>query len=219
MKIAGFKKQSLIDYPGNISSVVFTQGCNFRCPFCHNPDLVLPEKFGVIMQEQVVFDYLEKRKYLLNAVCITGGEPTIHKDLPDFINKIKLLGLKVKIDSNGTNPEMLQKLISLNLIDFIAMDIKHLPIFDLYNNTVGNSINENIFDKILDSINIIKKSGINYEFRTTAVKGLHTIEQIKKLKKIFPELKLQSFNPKVVLNPQLNLKSFSDEEYKNKIFN
>jgi pyruvate formate lyase activating enzyme len=142
MKIAGFKKQSLIDYSGNISSVVFTQGCNFRCGYCHNPDLVLPERFGNIYSEEKMFEYLAKYKKMLDAVCITGGEPTIHKDLPSFISRIKELGLKIKLDSNGTNPDMLKYLFENKLVDFIAMDIKHILDFKAYNETVGNWISK-----------------------------------------------------------------------------
>ncbi len=214
MKIAGFKKQSLIDFPGNISSVIFTQGCNFRCGFCHNPDLVLPEKYGEIYKEIEILDYLKKHKKLLDAVCITGGEPTIHKDLPIFISKIKKLDLKVKLDSNGTNPNMLKNLIDNNMIDFIAMDIKHQLKFDLYNKTVGNWISEDIFVEILNSINIIKKSKIDYEFRTTVAKGLHKKEDIKILKNQFGKnYHIQNFNPEIVLNPDLVIEPFSIKEF------
>lgn len=215
MKIAGFKKQSLIDYSGNISSVIFTQGCNFRCGFCHNPDLVLPEKFGITYNEEKILEYLTKYIKMLDAVCITGGEPTIHKDLPLFISKIKELDLKVKLDSNGTNPEMLKSLIKQNMVDFIAMDIKHQLKFELYNKTVGNWISEDVFAKILNSIDIIKKSKINYEFRTTVAKGLHKKDDIKILKKQFGKnYQIQNFNPEIVLNPDLDLEPFSESEYK-----
>ncbi len=214
MKIAGFKKQSLIDYSGNISSVVFTQGCNFRCSFCHNPDLVLPEKFGNIYKEEEIFDYLEKYKNLLDAVCITGGEPTLHNDLPLFISKIKKLGLKVKLDTNGTNPNMLKSLISQKMLDFIAMDIKHQLKFDLYNKTVGNWISKDVFTKILYSINIIKNSKIDYEFRTTVVKGLHNKDDIKILKNKFGKnYHIQNFNPEIILNKNLEIEAFSKSEY------
>lgn len=219
MKIAGFKKQSLIDYSGNISSVVFTQGCNFRCGFCHNPDLVLLEKFGKTYDNKEIFEYLKKYAKLLDAVCITGGEPTMHKDLPQFISKIKKIGLKVKLDSNGTNPKMLKDLIDNNMVDFIAMDIKHQLEFELYNKTVGNRINEDVFAKILNSINIIKNSKIDYEFRTTIAKGLHKKEDIKILKNQFGEnYQIQNFNPKIILNPKLKIKPFSKSEYKELLY-
>lgn len=214
MKIAGFKKQSLIDYSGNISSVVFTQGCNFRCGYCHNPNLVLPERFEKLYKEDDIFEYLIKYTRMLDAVCITGGEPTIHKDLPDFIQKIKELGIKIKLDTNGTNPEMLQFLFENDLVDFVAMDIKHLLEFNIYNQTVGNWINEEMFSKILNSINLIKKSEIDYEFRTTVAKGLHSKEHIRILKKQFgTNYQIQNFNPEIVLNSNLNLKPFLESEY------
>ncbi len=215
MKIAGFKKQSLIDYPGNISSVVFTQGCNFRCGFCHNPDLVLFEKFGHIYNEEHIFDYLNRYKNLIDAVCITGGEPTIQYDLPDFIRKVKNLNLKVKLDSNGTNPGMLRQLFEDRLVDYIAMDIKHILEFDVYNMIVGNWINRKTFLKILESIELIENAEIDHEFRTTVIKGVHREEQIQHLKQQFGKnFKVQNFNPEIVLNPDIEGEPFPESEYK-----
>ncbi len=214
MRIAGFKKQTLIDYPGNISSVVFTQGCNLRCGFCHNPDLVLPEKFSKPFNEEQVFNYLYRYKQLLDAVCITGGEPTIHSDLPKFIERIKKIGLKVKLDSNGTNPTMLRRLIDSNLLDFIAMDIKHRLNFGLYNRTVGFAINKTIFDNIRKSVNIIQNSGLRFEFRTTVVRSFHSKKDVAILTKQFGQnFKIQNFNSEVVLNPELELQQFSAHEF------
>ncbi len=214
MKIAGFKKQSLIDFPGNISTVIFTQGCNFRCGFCHNPDLVLPEKFGPLYKQEMLFDYLKKYRHLLDAVCITGGEPTLHNDLPDFIREIKSFGLKVKLDSNGTRPDMLALLFEQKLLDFIAMDIKQVLDFSLYNAIVGNTINRTVFDKILRSITLIENAGIDYEFRTTVIKGIHQPEQIKALRKRFGRhYKIQQFNPEITLNPDLTGEPFSEKEF------
>jgi len=215
MKIAGFKKQSLIDYPGNISSVIFTQGCNFRCGYCHNPDLVLPEKFDKTYNKNEIFKYLKRYNKMLDAVCITGGEPTIHNDLPDFIKDIKKLHLKVKLDSNGTNPKILQYLFKNKLVDFVAMDIKHSLKFDMYNKTIGNFITKKSFEKILNSIDLIQNSDIDYVFRTTVVKTLHTKEDIKNLKKIFGKnYQIQNFNPEIILNPNLNYEAFSVNEFK-----
>ena len=214
MKIAGFKKQTLIDYPGNISAVVFTQGCNFRCGFCHNPNLVIPAKFTKTYSEREIFNYLEKYRKMLDAVSITGGEPTIHNDLPVFIEKIKKLEMKVKLDSNGTNPEMLQELIRKKHIDFIAMDIKHLLDFDKYNKTVGEVINNSIFNRIKRSVELIKKSTVEYEFRTTVVKNLHLPPEILTLKKQFGEnYKIQNFNSEIVLNSLLHLEAYSEKEF------
>ena len=173
---------TLIDYPGKIAATVFTIGCNFFCSFCHNSELVDPEKIKKqpIISEKEFFEFLESRKGDLDGVCITGGEPTIHKDLPGFIKKIKELGFSVKLDTNGSNPEMLKKLIGEKLIDYIAMDIKgplQIP---------------------KKSVEIIKNSGIDYEFRTTIVPALHKKEDIIKIaKEISPAKKyfLQQFRP------------------------
>ncbi len=214
MKIAGVKKQSLIDFPGHISTVVFTQGCNFRCGFCHNPDLVLPAKFGPLYNQEAVFSYLKKFQHLLDAVCITGGEPTLQPGLPAFILKVKELGLKVKLDTNGTHPEMLSTLLAENLLDFIAMDVKHVLNFDFYNRTVGNILNQQVFENIIQSIRLIENSVIGYEFRTTVIKGLHQPEQIQQLRKRFgSHYKVQQFNPEVVLDPHLKGKPFSEKEF------
>ena len=150
---------------------------------------------------------------MLDAACITGGEPTIHNDLPELITKIKDIELKVKLDSNGTNPEMLKELLNYERIDFIAMDIKHVLDFEKYNKAVGNFINHRIFENILRSIELIQNAGIDYEFRTTVIKGLHTIDDILFLKNTFKEnYKIQNFNPEVVLDPHTNYSAFTNEE-------
>ena len=205
MKIGGFQKQSLIDYPGYISSVIFTQGCNFRCDYCHNPELVLPEKFNEPISEDVVWDYLKKYGRLLDAVCITGGEPTMQKDLPDFVRKVRQLGLKVKLDSNGTHPKMLKQLFDANMLDFVAMDIKHQLNVESYSKIVGFDMNNNMFANILESVKIIRASGVDYEFRTTRIPSLHAENDIAMLKTQFGRnYKIQHFkfgehivNPKV----------------------
>ncbi|MDE5424001.1 anaerobic ribonucleoside-triphosphate reductase activating protein [Ancylomarina sp. DW003] len=213
MKIAGFKKQSLIDYPGNISSVVFTQGCNFRCPYCHNPNLVLPEQFETCYEEEELFSYWDKYKHLLDAVCITGGEPCIHKDLPDFISKIKQLGLKVKLDTNGTNPDMLRHLFKSNLVEAVAMDVKHILNFEHYNSSVGQILSSENFKHILKSIELIEEFEIEHEFRTTIAKGLHTIEQIGSLRNRFKAFyTIQNFKPNVSLNKDHHFTAWSNEE-------
>ncbi len=214
MKIAGFKKQSLIDFPGYISSVVFTLGCNFRCGYCHNPGLVLPSKKGLLIEENKVMEYLEKYNKLLDAVCITGGEPTIHKNLPGFISKIKGLGLKVKLDSNGTNPDMLNSLIENKLVDCIAMDIKHVLVYENYCMITGGCISKKAFSKILASIELIKQANISHEFRTTVIKGVHTKEQIRVLYRQYkPYYKIQNFNGGITLNPASNFEPFPEKEF------
>lgn len=175
MKIAGLQKQSLIDYPGKIAAIIFTPGCNFRCPFCHNFDLVLPE--SIAKQEFADFDELHdffvQRKDFLNGVVITGGEPTLWNDLPQVLKKLKSLGYSVKLDTNGSNYFVLKKLVEDGLVDYVAMDIKTNVLHDNYHKAIGNVLTSDIFDNITNSINyLINHSSIDYEFRTTFVPGL-----------------------------------------------
>jgi len=211
MLIGGLQKTSLIDYPDKICAVIFTLGCNFKCKFCYNPELVLPNTQQSIIKEEVFFKFLDKRKKIIDGVCITGGEPTLHKDLPKFLAKIKRMKFLIKLDTNGTNPEMLEKLIKKKLVSYIAMDIK-APLElnsqflkSKYEKAIGVKVD---LKKIKKSIKIIKDSGIDYEFRTTVVPNLHTendiifiAKQIKGTKKFF----LQQFVPN---------KKMIDEKYK-----
>lgn len=162
MKIGGLQKFSFIDYPNKTSAIVFTQGCNFRCEYCHNPELVYYNMYKVSIPEEQVFSFLETRKNQLDAVVITGGEPTLQPDLIDFIKKIKDMGYFVKLDTNGSNPKVLEKIINQKLIDFIAMDIK-AP-FDKYNLVCCVPVDT---DNIKLSVSLIKNSGIDFLFRTT----------------------------------------------------
>ncbi len=175
MKIGGLQKLTLIDYPGKLACTVFTSGCNFRCSWCYSPELVLPEKIEhqPEFEKDVFFDFLGKREGLLEGVCITGGEPTINKELPEFIKKIKNLGYLVKLDTNGSNPVVLKKLLKNKLLDYIAMDLK-VPL-ERYREIAGE---EGGVEKIRESIEIIKNSGIEYEFRTTLVPGIHKEEDV-----------------------------------------
>ncbi len=177
MRIQGFQKTSLIDYPKNICSVIFLQGCNFRCGYCHNPELVIDEGINEVM-EGWLLNKLEERKGLIDHVCITGGEPTLHKELPEFIKKLKDKGLKVKLDTNGSNPEMLKKLIKDKLVDFIAMDVKN--VFEKYENTINSKISPDI---IKESIKTVIRSGLEHEFRTTVLPVLHKKEDVIKIAK------------------------------------
>ena len=170
--IHGFAKTTLLDYPKNVASTVFTGGCNYRCPFCHNKDLVLNPQDVPTFSMDTVFNYFVKRKNILDGVCITGGEPTLQKDLIPFIKKIKSLNLKVKLDTNGSNPSILQELIDNDLIDYVAMDIKNSK--EKYGITTGLS-NFNI-SAVEESASILLNSHIPYEFRTTVVKELHDFE-------------------------------------------
>jgi pyruvate formate lyase activating enzyme len=178
--------------------------------------LVLPEKFQETYDENMVFTYINKYKHLLDAVSITGGEPTLQPDLPEFISEIKQLGLKVKLDTNGSNLKMLQYLINSNLIDFLAMDVKHLLNLDKYNKAAGFVINNSIFKNILNSIELIENSGIAYEFRTTVAKGLHSLDNINFLKQRFEKkYRVNNFNPEVVLNTNCNFTPFTETELTN----
>lgn len=171
MEFKGHQKSSFIDYPDKICTVLFTGGCNFRCSYCHNSDLVYNK--GETITEDFIFDYLEKRKKMLDAVCISGGEPTLHDELYDFIKKVKAKGYLVKLDTNGTNPDILNKLIADGLLDYVAMDIK-APM-SKYNIVANTNID---IEKIIRSINIIKDSDIDYEFRTTICRELLNEEDI-----------------------------------------
>lgn len=169
MILGGYQKLTLIDYPGKVATTVFTTGCNFRCPFCHNPQLVnLPSLQTGNLMEKEFFDFLKKRKGKLEGVCITGGEPIIQKDLVDFIKKIKKMGFAVKLDTNGMRPDILKKIIDQKIVDFIAMDIKNS--LKKYSKTSGVKVDT---DRIKLSVELIRNSGLPYEFRTTAVPGFH----------------------------------------------
>lgn len=169
MTLGGYQKLTLIDYPGKLATTVFTVGCSFRCPFCHNPELVDSRQFTVQSDlEKEFIAFLKKRKGKLEGVCITGGEPLIQPDIIDFIKKIKKLGYLVKVDTNGTRPDVLKKIIDGKLADFIAMDIKSSP--RKYSATAGVKTD---IDRIKMSIGLIMGSMLEYEFRTTAVPGIH----------------------------------------------
>jgi len=176
MQIGGLIKQSLIDFPGKMAAVIFTRGCNFRCGYCHNPGLVLPEltRETPTIPVDEVLHYLDSRKNWLNGVVVTGGEPTIHPDLPDFLQQIHALGYAVKLDTNGTNPEMLERIIREKSLTYIAMDIKTIPEPHAYAQIIGIAKADNLTEKVIVSIHLIKNAGIHYEFRTTHIPGVHT---------------------------------------------
>lgn len=177
IKIHGFNKVTLLDYPGKLACTIFLGHCNFRCPFCHNAGLVLhPEKEPVIPAEQVLAT-LKKRRGILEGVCITGGEPTLSPQLPEFIAQVKALGYQVKLDTNGTRPDLLKTLIEEQKIDYVAMDIKNAP--EKYCETAGISPMD--LSKIQESIELLMSNVIDYEFRTTVVKELHTEEDMRKI--------------------------------------
>ena len=177
MEIHGFQKLTLLDYPEHIAATVFTGGCNFRCPFCQNGDLVVNPAGQPLISEAEVFATLRKRRGVLQGVCITGGEPTLQKDLREFILKVKELGYLVKLDTNGYRPEVLGSLLEENLLDYVAMDVKA----SLENYTKAAGCPGLDIEKIQRSIALLKGSKIPYEFRTTVVKGLHTVEEFEKV--------------------------------------
>ena len=170
---------TLLDYPGHVACTVFLGGCDFRCPFCHNFELA-DGSASPVMDEQEFFDFLQKRRGLLDGVAITGGEPLIHRDIPDFIKKIRGLGFLIKLDTNGNHPDMLKALLAENLIDYVAMDIKNSPAE--YGRTAG--LEQFDTKNIEESIHIIMGSGIPYEFRTTVVDEFHDEESFKAIGKM-----------------------------------
>lgn len=180
MRIGGLLKTSLIDYPGKIAAVVFTQGCNFRCFYCHNPELIA-SKEGVYSEKEIL-DFLGRRRRKISGVVITGGEPTLQEDLPDFLKKIKEMGFLTKLDTNGSNPRMLRKLIEQDLVDYAAMDIKG-P-FSKYHDIVCASVD---LDDIKESIRLLMDSNLDYEFRTTIGKGILDIDDIEEIAKYIEE--------------------------------
>lgn len=175
MIFGGFQKLTLLDFPGQVACTLFTKGCNFCCPFCHNAPLVNKLEEASNYPEEEILSFLKKRQGVLEGVCITGGEPLIHPDLPDFIKKVKALGYNVKIDTNGSFPEKLKELVSFRLVDYVAMDIKNS--FPKYPVTAGN-FNVDI-SKIEESIDFLLEGNVPYEFRTTVCENLHTIEDIE----------------------------------------
>lgn len=172
LNIQGFQKTTLLDYPKHVAATVFLGGCNFRCPFCHNGDLVLSPNTTAAFSPDEILTYLKKRKNILDGVCITGGEPTLQKDLASFLDAIKQLGLSVKLDTNGYHPEILKSLCYQGLIDYVAMDIKGAP--EKYKNICG--LSQMDFSRIQESVSFLLSGNVDYEFRTTVMKEFHTEE-------------------------------------------
>ncbi|MCF7792806.1 MAG: anaerobic ribonucleoside-triphosphate reductase activating protein [Candidatus Cloacimonetes bacterium] len=210
MKIGGFQKFSLIDYPGKICAIVFTQGCNFRCPYCHNPELVEADKFCNPIPEEEIINFLENRKGKLDAVSITGGEPTLHSDLINFLLECRSMGFSIKLDTNGTNPDILEKIIRLKLVDYLAMDIK-APLPKYAEVTCSNVDSKSI----KRSIKLIENSNIDYEFRSTLVQNLLTTDDVLIMGQMLGKAKrylLQKFVPSKTLNEDyVKFSSFSQE--------
>jgi len=205
MIIGGFQKLTLIDYPGKLATTVFTVGCNFRCPFCHNPELVDLKLVHNEESEKNFFNFLKARKGKLEGVCITGGEPLIQPDIIDFIKKIKKMGFLVKLDTNGMRPDVLKKIIDARIVDFIAMDIKNQ--IKSYSKTTRTKVDK---DRIKLSVDLIMHSRIPYEFRTTVVPGLHSekdFEEIAKWIQGAPAYYLQEYREGKILDSKLKKKT------------
>ncbi len=206
VEIKGLQKTTLLDYPGRVACIVFLGGCNFRCPFCQNSELVLDNKSLPTIPREVFFKFLKERVGKIEGVVITGGEPTIQPDLPEFVKAIKGLGFLVKLDTNGTNPEMVAELIKQHLINYVAMDYKGpLDKYYKYTNTT-NTTNNSITKNIKKTIETLIKSGIDFELRTTVVPTLHTKEDLikmaKELRKLPMKWFLQPFSPHKCLDPE-----------------
>jgi pyruvate formate lyase activating enzyme len=211
MIFGGFTPLTLIDFPGKIACIVFTIGCNFRCPYCHNPELV-DETVEVTFTEEYVLTFLEKRKKMYDGIVITGGEPTMHEDLIDFIRAVKEHGFQVKLDTNGTNPKLLKKLMDEKLVDYVAMDMK-APLGSYYK-TVGRPVDT---AALRESIDALMQGSVPYEFRTTVVKALLTPDDIENITHEIEgasQYYLQKFVPNNILNPQFKRKvTYTDEEF------
>ena len=213
MLISGLQKLTLLDYPGTVACTVFTGGCNFRCPFCHNAALVLPELMDKNNEEEKVLSFLKKRQGVLEGVAITGGEPLLHADMPQFLAKIRELGYKIKLDTNGSFPDRLMEIVNSGLVDRVAMDIKNPP--ELYARTVG--LEKLDTAAIERSKNFLLEGRVDYEFRTTAVKGLHTAQSIAAAAKWIEGAKeyyLQQFKDSGQLLRGEGLGAFNEEEMK-----
>lgn len=216
MEFKGFQKTSLIEYPGKIVSVVFTAGCNFKCPFCQNPELVLnPDSLPSVSSKEVVNHLISKKKWL-DGLSITGGEPMIHQALSDFIGKVKEEGFLVGLETNGTNPQMLKDLIADKLIDYVALDIKAPLVWEKYKKTSGIN-DEDLFRKVKESVEVLLelKLDIDYELRTTVVPGLIEEEDILAIARQIKGAKryvLQQFLPRTTLDKQYErIKPYSKE--------
>lgn len=212
MLLGGWQKTTLVDYPGKVAATVFTAGCNFRCPYCHNPELVLPEliKEQPKISESEVFDFLRERRSFLEGLCISGGEPTQQPDLVDFIRRVKQYDYAVKLDTNGSHPEILADLIRQKLLDYVAMDIK-MP-RERYATLCPDA---EIAQRVGESVDLLKSSGVDYEFRTTLVEGMLDEQDVLAMAdwiKPAPRYFLQRFQgDKVLCSEWQNARSWSPD--------
>lgn len=211
MKIEGFQKLTLLDFPGKTAATIFTGGCNFRCPFCHNALLVLPGELPAPFAEEEIFAYLRKRRGVLDGVVVSGGEPLLQSDIGTFLGKVKELGLLVKLDTNGTNPALLGTLIADGLVDYVAMDIKNAP--DAYVKTVG--VPGVDLAAVTASRDLLMGGLVDFEFRTTLVRGLHTEESVREMAKFIAgdeKYYLQQFKDSGNLIAPKGLSAFDEGE-------
>lgn len=220
MEIKGFVKTTFLDYPDKVASIVFTGPCNFRCPYCHNGTLITDKSKENIYNKAVVLEHLRKKKGIVEGLVITGGEPTLCEGLIPFMKEVKDIGISIKLDTNGYRPEVLEKIINMGLVDYIAMDIKNS--FDKYDTTVGISTLD--VEKIKKSMNIIRNSKTEYEFRTTVIKEIHTKEDMMSIGKMLCEkdrLYLQQYRKtdNQLVDKEFNFYSISEmENFKHDIF-
>lgn len=212
MYFGGLQKTTLVDYPGKVAATVFTIGCDFRCPYCHNPELVLPElsEKQPKITEKEVLNFLKERRKLLEGICITGGEPTIQSDLIDFIKKVKDLGFLIKLDTNGSCPDVLNSLIEQKLIDYVAMDVKApKEKYEIFTQE------ETLIENVSKSIELLKQDRINYEFRTTLAPGILEEQDVLAIVdwiKLTPRYFLQRFkNDKVLDKKFKNIQAWSEQ--------
>ncbi|MBP6929822.1 MAG: anaerobic ribonucleoside-triphosphate reductase activating protein [Candidatus Moranbacteria bacterium] len=215
MKLSAIQRFTMLDYPDKVACIAFTPGCNMRCGFCHNPEFVLPEKIAELQDnfiaQETFFNFLDKRRGLLEGVVVSGGEPTVWADLPEFFREIKKRGFLAKLDTNGHHPEMLERLLREKLVDYVAMDVK--TSLAEYPTLVGGGVKP---EHISKSINILKSSNIPYEFRTTLIKEVHSPEVLEEMKTLLAGAEryyLQTFRPGHTLHPRFaTYHPFSVEE-------
>lgn len=215
MKLSAIQKLTLLDYPDKVACIAFTPGCNLRCGFCHNPEFVLPERLaelaGSFIPESHFLAFLEQRRKLLQGVVVSGGEPTVWSDLPEFLGHIKERGFAVKLDTNGNHPQMVEHLIRSGLVDYFAMDVK--TSLEAYGQLVGPGVQP---ERIAESIDLIRNSGVEYEFRTTLIREHHTADILRAVKQLLDGAKrvyLQTFRPGHTLIPAYaDYHAFSPEE-------
>ncbi len=204
MRIIGFIKTSLLDWDGHVVAVLYLPGCNFRCPFCHNKDLVLsPDSMEEVPLEEIE-QYVRDNAEFLDGVVVTGGEPTIHSDLPGLLSRLKALGVKVKLDTNGTNPDMLGDVLEAGLVDYVAMDLK-APLDEKYDELAGVDVP---IDRVKRSIEVLRNSGVEHEFRTTVVPILLTQKDVERIAAYIggaSKFAIQQFRPGSTLDPNLSV--------------